>query len=117
MRLIDKDEYLSHLTEIAENEHNKKAIPPSWSYAYTIFIEDVEGFPSVDAVSIEELLNMLNGRLDFLKKWRDATTDFKKIAKAKIEDCEEIIDIIKTYGFTDSLKDKEKTDETVCSKK
>ena len=110
MRLIDADALIEELneTQVEGDELYKGLGKAKVLVCYQ---------PTINIVSIEELLNMLNGRLDFLKKWRDATTDFKKIAKAKIEDCEEIIDIIKTYGFTDSLKDKEKTDETVCSKK
>jgi hypothetical protein len=95
MRLIDADKYMAHLKKWADEEWLKKESCPWW-YALEIFMNDFEQQPTVDAVPREELLNTLNGRLDFLKKWRNETADFKNIATAMIEDCEDIIDIIKS---------------------
>lgn len=97
MRLINADAFIDWCKGFIAEEWNQKASPSSWACAYEDVIDNIEEQPTIDAVSKEELLNILNGRLDFLKKWKDETTDFKKIAESKIEDCEEIIDIIKSY--------------------
>ena len=93
MRLIDTDELFCKFLKAK----NLMTAQTDYAQGARDIIEDMIDAPTVDAVPREELLNILNGRLDFLKKWKDETTDFKKIAEAKIEDCEEIIDIIKSY--------------------
>ena len=95
-RLIDADRFIEQCNENIACEWNHKAAPHNWAYAYMVFIGDIEMQPTIDAVPREELLNTLNGRLDFLQKWRNETADFKNIATAMIEDCEDIIDIIKS---------------------
>ena len=97
MRLIDADKFIENCKEIISDGWNQMSGPSTWSYAYADVIDEIEEQPTIDAIPREELLNTLNGRLDFLNKWKDETTDFKKVAEAKIEDCEEIIDIIKSY--------------------
>lgn len=95
MRLIDADKFIESCKEIISDGWNQMSGPSTWAYAYADVIDEIEEQPTIDAIPREELLNILNGRLDFLNKWKDETTVFKKIAEAKIEDCEEIIDIIK----------------------
>lgn len=97
MRLIDADKLVEFLKELADDEWSKKASPCSWSSAFETFIYEVEEQPTIDAISKEELLNKLNVRLEFLKRWRDGMPDVKQFTEIKVEECEEIINIIKSY--------------------
>lgn len=97
MRLIDADEFKAFNARWMANEKDpeKKRARETRTQLFNTFI-DIQ--KTIDAIPREELLNILNGRLDFLKKWKDETNNFKEIAEVKIEDCEEIIDIIKSYN-------------------
>lgn len=94
MRLIDADAFIDRCKEFIAEEWNQNHSPSSWACAYEDVIDNIEEQPTIDAISRKELLNILNVRLEFLKRWRDGMPNFKKCTEIKIEDCEEIIDII-----------------------
>lgn len=47
-QFINRDSFIDHLKDIASEDWNKKAFPYSWSYAYELFIEEVEDFTAAD---------------------------------------------------------------------
>ena len=104
MRLIDADKLQKDFQQKLKYcmEWKKKSTEnESRADAEIAMIEEcmitIDCQPTIDAVPREWLLNKLSVRLEFLKRWRDGMPDFKKCTEIKIEDCEEIIDIIKSY--------------------
>lgn len=94
MTLIDREELLK--------QYNGNILTAQTDYAQGCrdVIEDINHAIIIDAIPREWLLNRLNARLEFLKRCRDGMPDFKRYTEIKIEDCEEIIDIIKLYENT-----------------